>query len=170
MNLILLSIILNYITCQYLTTLTHNPQALSVLHLDIADKAFVRCSDYSGIEFVQRLQKLDDPAKQRAELHAYFTVSSGCVDDYAVAVNDKIEYLVIFLWNKCILSRKQTPFNSTNSHYFQRFEDAERVYVDIDRRDLAINMRMKIGDWFRVVQHIKSGKYSRPPAHHGSVG
>ena len=31
----------------------------------------------------------------------------------------------------------------------------------MDRRDLAINMRMKIGDWFRVVQHIRSGKLFR---------
>ncbi len=39
----------------------------------------------------------------------------------------------------------------------QRFEEAERLYVEMDRRDLAINMRIKLGDWFRVVHHIHSG-------------
>lgn len=41
--------------------------------------------------------------------------------------------------------------------YFQRFEDAEKLYLEMDRRDLAIDMRMKLGDWFRVVQLLQSG-------------
>ncbi|XP_065063167.1 WD repeat-containing protein 35-like [Rhopilema esculentum] len=41
--------------------------------------------------------------------------------------------------------------------YFQRYEEAERIYIDMDRRDLAVDLRMKLGDWFRVVQLIKSG-------------
>jgi WD repeat-containing protein 35 len=38
----------------------------------MADKAFVRCADYHGIQFVKRLQMLDDELKQRAEVAAYF--------------------------------------------------------------------------------------------------
>ncbi|XP_062325717.1 WD repeat-containing protein 35 isoform X1 [Osmerus eperlanus] len=41
--------------------------------------------------------------------------------------------------------------------YFGRFEEAERMYLDMDRRDLAISLRMKLGDWFRVLQLLKSG-------------
>ncbi|XP_033121645.1 WD repeat-containing protein 35-like isoform X2 [Anneissia japonica] len=41
--------------------------------------------------------------------------------------------------------------------YFKRFEEAERMYLDMDRRDLAVNLRVKLGDWFRVVQLLKSG-------------
>jgi len=41
--------------------------------------------------------------------------------------------------------------------YFQRYEEAERIYLDMDRRDLAVDLRMKLGDWFRVVQLLKSG-------------
>ncbi|XP_039604109.1 WD repeat-containing protein 35 isoform X1 [Polypterus senegalus] len=41
--------------------------------------------------------------------------------------------------------------------YFGRFEEAERMYLDMDRRDLAISLRIKLGDWFRVVQLLKSG-------------
>ncbi|XP_022083410.1 WD repeat-containing protein 35-like [Acanthaster planci] len=41
--------------------------------------------------------------------------------------------------------------------YFKRFEEAERMYMDMDRRDLAVSLRLKLGDWFRVVQLLKAG-------------
>ncbi|XP_046859399.1 WD repeat-containing protein 35-like isoform X2 [Xenia sp. Carnegie-2017] len=41
--------------------------------------------------------------------------------------------------------------------YFQRFEEAEKLYLDMDRRDLAVDLRIKLGDCFRVVQLLKSG-------------
>ncbi|XP_030777411.1 WD repeat-containing protein 35 isoform X3 [Rhinopithecus roxellana] len=41
--------------------------------------------------------------------------------------------------------------------YFGRFEEAERTYLEMDRRDLAIGLRLKLGDWFRVLQLLKSG-------------
>ncbi|XP_072266186.1 WD repeat-containing protein 35 [Pyxicephalus adspersus] len=43
------------------------------------------------------------------------------------------------------------------SAYFGRFEEAERMYLDMDRRDLAINLRRKLGDWFRVLQLLRTG-------------
>jgi WD repeat-containing protein 35 len=39
----------------------------------------------------------------------------------------------------------------------KRFEEAEQVYLQMDRKDLAIDLRMKTGDWFRVIQLLKSG-------------
>jgi WD repeat-containing protein 35 len=41
--------------------------------------------------------------------------------------------------------------------YFKRFDEAEIIYRDIDRKDLAIELRMRLGDWFRVVQLLQSG-------------
>ncbi|KAM3595435.1 uncharacterized protein V6R79_023511 [Siganus canaliculatus] len=41
--------------------------------------------------------------------------------------------------------------------YFGSFEEAERMYLDMDRRDLAIGLRIKLGDWFRVLQLLKTG-------------
>ncbi|XP_030776542.1 WD repeat-containing protein 35-like isoform X2 [Rhinopithecus roxellana] len=41
--------------------------------------------------------------------------------------------------------------------YFGRFEEAERTYLKMDRRDLAIGLRLKLGDWFRVLQLLKTG-------------
>merc|ERR1740138_86944 len=36
--------------------------------------------------------------------------------------------------------------------YFQRFDEAESLYREIDRTDLAIDLRVRLGDWFRVIQ------------------
>lgn len=85
--------------------------ALEELDFIVAEKAFIKCVDYQGIQFVKRLRRLDDKTKQRAE----------------VAV------------------------------YFQRFDEAETLYRDIDRKDLAIELRMRLGDWFRVLQLVQSG-------------
>ena len=41
--------------------------------------------------------------------------------------------------------------------YFKRFEEAEKIYIEMDRRDLAVELRIKLGDWFRVVQLLKQG-------------
>nr|KAG5696704.1 hypothetical protein BaRGS_012073 [Batillaria attramentaria] len=41
--------------------------------------------------------------------------------------------------------------------YFRRFEDAEKIYLDMDRRDLAVNLRKKLGDWFKVIHLLKHG-------------
>ena len=64
--------------------------------------------------------------------------------------------------------------------FFKRFDDAEKRYLDMDRRyvvlrstgsyfptgkliivspcrDLAVALRKKLGDWFRVVQLLKTG-------------
>eukprot|EP00759_Apiculatamorpha_spiralis_P026415 PhF_6_TR29362/c0_g1_i1/m.43202/K19674/WDR35, IFT121; WD repeat-containing protein 35 len=77
----------------------------------IAEKCFVRCQDYQGIQFVKRLRMMDDPLKQRAE------------------------YLL----------------------YFGRFDEAEKVFKEMDRKDLAAEMRMRLGDWFKVVQLVQEG-------------
>lgn len=34
--------------------------------------------------------------------------------------------------------------------YFKRFDEAEQAYQRMDRPDLAIDMRMRLGDWFKV--------------------
>lgn len=41
--------------------------------------------------------------------------------------------------------------------YFQRFDEAESLYRDMDRKDLAIELRMRLGDWLRVVQLVQTG-------------
>ena len=38
--------------------------------------------------------------------------------------------------------------------YFNNFNEAEQAYIEMDRADLAIEMRSKLGDWFRVEKLI----------------
>lgn len=85
--------------------------SLEKLNLTVAVKAFVRCADYHGIQFVKRLQMLDDKVKQRAEVAAYF----------------------------------------------KKFDEAETLYAEVDRVDLAVEMRMHLGDWFKVEKLVQAG-------------
>ncbi|EFJ27981.1 hypothetical protein SELMODRAFT_449576, partial [Selaginella moellendorffii] len=84
--------------------------ALEHLDFSVAAKAFVKCKNYYGIQFVKKVEALRDKNLQNAEVCAYF----------------------------------------------RRFEDAERIYINIDRKDLAIHMRMKIGDWFLVEKLLEN--------------
>ena len=34
--------------------------------------------------------------------------------------------------------------------WFHRFDEAEKLYLEVDRRDLAIALRKRLGDWFKV--------------------
>lgn len=36
------------------------------------------------------------------------------------------------------------------------FDSAEQLYLEADRRDLAVALRQRLGDWFRVMQLIKT--------------
>ncbi|KAI8815756.1 uncharacterized protein EV422DRAFT_581893 [Fimicolochytrium jonesii] len=85
--------------------------ALEQLEFGIARKTMVKRMDWGGLVWLKRLERLDDPQKQRAEL---------------------------------LLALSQP-------------DAAEKLYLDMDRKDLAIEMRERIGDYFRVVQLIKSG-------------
>ena len=41
--------------------------------------------------------------------------------------------------------------------YYHRFEEAEALYKQMDRKDLALELRARLGDWFRVVQLVQEG-------------
>ena len=77
----------------------------------MADKAFVQCADFHGIQFVKQLQLLDNKKIQQAEV---------CV-------------------------------------FFKKFSEAERIYLECERPDLAIDLRMKFGNWFKVEKLLLSG-------------
>ena len=38
-----------------------------------------------------------------------------------------------------------------------KYEEAEKVYRTIERKDLAINMKVKIGDFYGVLEMVKEG-------------
>jgi len=41
--------------------------------------------------------------------------------------------------------------------FFGNFDEAERAYRDLDRRDLSLQLRANVGDWFKVVQLVQQG-------------
>ncbi len=40
---------------------------------------------------------------------------------------------------------------------YGKYDQAETIYRNIDRKDLAVAMRVKIGDWFRVLEIVREG-------------
>lgn len=85
--------------------------ALEEMDLGIAERSFVKCGDYYGIQLVKQLRAMPDKMKARAE----------------VALHNL------------------------------RFDEAENIYREIDRKDLAVQMRKRIGDYQRVVQLLGTG-------------
>lgn len=85
--------------------------ALEVLELTIAEKAFVRCSDYYGIQLVKQLQNMSDKMKAKAEAAVYLN----------------------------------------------KFDIAENIYREIDRKDLAIQLRKRLGDYNGVAKLLQTG-------------
>jgi WD repeat-containing protein 35 len=41
--------------------------------------------------------------------------------------------------------------------WFKNFDEAEKLYLEADMRLLAVRMRKRLGDWFKVVQLLKTG-------------
>ena len=80
--------------------------SLKKLDLENAESAFVRCTNYQGIQFLKKLRSIQNVNIQKAEIAAFFG----------------------------------------------DFDEAEKLYIDADRRDLAINLRSTLCDWFRVIQ------------------
>lgn len=41
--------------------------------------------------------------------------------------------------------------------YFKRYDEAEGIFRDLDRKDLALDLRMRLGDWAKVISLIEQG-------------
>jgi len=89
--------------------------ALNKVDIKVAEHAFVKCRDYYGIEFIKKLQNLNNQELKKAEIAAYFN----------------------------------------------KFDEAETLYLDMDRKDLAYQMRKKLGDWVKVLQLLKTNSANR---------
>lgn len=58
--------------------------------------------------------------------------------------------------------RRSLGFEAEVAAYFGRLDEAEKVYLEADRRDLAIALRKKVNDWFRVLQLLQVPSPSSP--------
>jgi WD repeat-containing protein 35 len=59
-------------------------------------------------------------------------------------------------------AKKQTAAVLT---YYKKIEQAQAVYLSIDRKDLAIEMRMMLGDWFGVTTLLHGSGLSASDSH-----
>lgn len=41
--------------------------------------------------------------------------------------------------------------------FFKNFDEAERLYLELDCQNLAVDLRARLGDWFKVVKLLKIG-------------
>lgn len=85
--------------------------SLKTLDFETAENAFVRCTNYPGIQLIKRLRTIPNVNLQKAEVVSFFS----------------------------------------------DFDEAEKLYIDADRRDLAITLRQTLCDWFRTVQLYRMG-------------
>ena len=52
--------------------------------------------------------------------------------------------------------QNQTVKKAEVSAWFKDFDEAERLYLEADMRPLAVRMRKRLGDWFKVIQLLKT--------------
>ena len=67
------------------------------------------------------------------------------------------DYLGIQFIKKLLKIQDHTKQRAEIAIFYQKYDEAERIYLDMDRKDLAIDLKSKLGDWMRVVQLIKAG-------------
>ena len=41
--------------------------------------------------------------------------------------------------------------------FFHKYDEAEQIFRDIDRKDLALDLRLRLGDWAKVISLIEQG-------------
>ncbi|ELK27435.1 PREDICTED: WD repeat-containing protein 35 isoform X2 [Myotis davidii] len=89
---------------------------------------------------------LAEAALQKLDLHTAEQAFVHCKDYQGIKFVKRLGHL-----------QSESMKQAEVAAYFSRFEEAEKMYLDMDRRDLAIGLRLKLGDWFRVLQLLKTG-------------
>lgn len=103
--------------------------SLKKLDLETAEGAFVRCANYPGLQLIKRLRSIQNENLQK--VYVRFK-----------PIDCSFAYISI---------------QAEVSAFFGAFEEAEKLYMDEDRRDLAISLRQTLCDWFRTVQLYRMG-------------
>lgn len=80
-------------------------------------------------------------------------IKSG--DYRGVQLTKKLEKITVIHYS---LSRKDPVKKRAEiAAYLGDYDEAERLYLSIDRKDLAMDFWIRLGDWIKVVKLIKSG-------------
>jgi len=100
--------------------------------------------------------------KQNSHIKLWRILSEKALDDldFSTAENALVEcgdYQGLQLIKKLQLIDDKNKQKAEIQAFQGRFDDAESIYRNMERKDLAIQLRMKVGDWFKVVDLIKEG-------------
>ena len=77
------------------------------------------------------------------------------VAERAFVKND--DYQGVQLIQKLNIMDEKVKQKAEIACYFKRYDEAEQIFRDIDRKDLALNLRMRLGDWGKVIHLIEQG-------------
>jgi WD repeat-containing protein 35 len=95
----------------------------------------------------EALQKLDLASAQKAFVR--------CQDYHAIQFVKRLQLIdVRFLCADNVQDKAKQK--AEIQAYLEKFDDAEKLYTDMDRTDLAVDLRMRLGDWIRVAQVLKT--------------
>ena len=67
------------------------------------------------------------------------------------------DYFGVQLVNNISRMEEKSKQKAEVACYFKKYDEAEQIFKDIDRKDLALDLRMRLGDWSKVIHLIEAG-------------
>lgn len=111
-----------------------------------------------------KVQNLDDAynyVDQNSHPRLWRLLAESALDQVNLTVAEKAfvkyeDYVGIQFIKRLKVLDDKVKQKAEVAAYFQRFDEAENLYREIDRKDLAIDLRVRLGDWFRVIHLAQS--------------
>ena len=137
-----------------------NPSADLVLDLevkslrdtrDLLEKVGIK----DALSFIE-----ENPHPRLWRLLAEAALEDGSIEHLATAEAAYVrckDYPRIQFTKRLARIQNETVRRGEVAAWFNNYDEAERLFLEVDRRDLAVALRKKLGDWFKVVQLLKSG-------------
>jgi WD repeat-containing protein 35 len=134
-----------------------NPQPQSLVQIEIQDLREIRT-----ILSEKGLSEAENYAKQRQYPRLWKVIGESSLealnfDAASKALVKALDYQGLQFVKR--LKKLDDPKKklAETAAFHEQFEKAEKIYLDMDRKDLAVDLRKRTGDWFRVVQLLKTG-------------
>ena len=102
----------------------------------------------------------ENPHPRLWRLLAEAALEDGSVEHLATAEAAYVrckDYPRIQFTKRLARIQNETVRRGEVAAWFNNYDEAERLFLEVDRRDLAVALRKRLGDWFKVVQLLKSG-------------
>ena len=144
--------------------------SLRELEFEMAEKAFVKCEDYHGIQFVKQLHHLNVYNYSNYRFTYVCNTSLPPILPPSLPPSSFHTCLPLLFLPSLPPSLRPSlppslslPKQSVDKQraqiaaYFREFDTAEKMYLELDCHNLAVDLRVKLGDWFKVVRLLEKG-------------